>query len=271
MTKPHYVASVGNDDKERLAIQHECFAEGTADFVRRINITEGMHVLVVGCGGGDETVMIAKRVGKTGSVTAIDISNEQIEIAREKVKREKLTNITLRVLAAEDLGELVDKYDVVYCRMVLVHVSDPKIVLRLMYERVKVYGIVACEEPDISTCFSVPKSDAFIKHINLLCDFMKRSGRDPDFGSKAYQVFREIGFSDINLNFSQPAIIDKRLQLAAPMSAKSCKPQYIALGLVTELEANSIIAQIEKDIIESENTLLGQCRMMQIYGIKKDR
>jgi SAM-dependent methyltransferase len=222
----------------------------------------------VGCGGGDETVMIAKKVGVTGRVTAIDISAEQIGIARENIKNEKLTNVDFKVLAAEDLNELKEKFDLAYCRMVLVHVKNPKIVLQYMKNCVVNNGLVACEEPDISSCFSVPKSEAFEKHIHLLCEFIKKNDCDPDLGSKMYKIFHDIGFSQIDICFFQPAITDKRLRLAAPLSAKSCKPQYVALGLITESKADNLIHQITKEVVDPEHVLLGQCRMTQIYGIK---
>lgn len=268
MSNPSYVASVGNSDKERLSIQHETFARGTEAFLDRLKVTQGMSVLVVGCGCGDETIMIANKVGPSGNVTAIDISSEQIATAQEKVIEEKLTNITLKTLAAENLSELKEKFDLVYCRMVLVHILDPKQVLQLMKECAKDGGIVACEEPDISSCFSIPSVDAFNKHIHLLCEFIKKRGCDPDFGSKTYQVFHEIGLSHINIDFFQPAITDKRLKSAASLSAKSCKPQYISSELASEIEVDNMISKIEQELVNQGNTLLGQCRMTQISGIK---
>ncbi len=268
MSSMHYVASVGGSDKERLSIQHECFAKGTEEFINHLKIIEGMSVLVVGCGGGDETAMFAKKVGFNGKVTAIDVNPEQIAISQDKMNDEKHKNVTLKVLAAENLSVLNEKFDVVYCRMVLVHVVDPQKVLRLMLSQIKDDGLVACEEPDISSCFSTPKSEAFEKHIHLLCEFMKRRNCDPDLGSKMYQLFNEVGFSHIHINFSQPAITDKRLQLTAPMSAKSCKPQYVSLGLASENEVDIMISQIEKELVNQKNSLLGQCRMTQIFGKK---
>jgi len=269
MSKSHasYVASVGKEDEDRLAIQHECFEKGTEDFIDRLNIINGMKILIIGCGAGDETLLFAKRIGQSGSITAIDISEEQINVAKDKAERTGITNITFKTLAAENLMEIKDEFDVAYCRMVLVHIQYPKLILTLMLDRVKKNGIVACEEPDISTCFSIPKSEAFEKHISLLCEFIRKRNCDPDLGSKTYGMFKEIGFSTININFFQPAITDKRLKSAASMSAKSCGPQYIALGLATENEVKDLVSQIQHDL-ENQDSLLGQCRMTQIYGRK---
>ncbi len=267
MSQPRYVASVGDDDKERLAIQHESFLSGTEQFLTKLNLQDGMNVLVVGCGGGDETAMIAKKIRPTGTVTAIDISLDQINVCREKMNEEKINNVRFKTLAAEGLKELIGMFDVVYCRMLLVHVAKPREVLSLMMKKVKNGGILACEEPDISTCFTAPESPAFKKHIGLLCEFIRKSGCDPDLGSKTYQIFQEIGCSNISIDFFQPAITESRLKKASSLSAISCGPQYILAGLATESEVNNMINEIEIDVVQS-NTLLGQCRMTQIFGRK---
>ena len=82
------------------------------------------------------------------------------------------------------------------------------------------------------------------------------------------QIFHEIGLSHIDIDFSQPAITNKRLKSAASLSAKSCKSQYISSGLASESEVNDIILKIEKELVNQDNTLLGQCRMTQISGRK---
>lgn len=48
-----YVASVGEEDKKRLSLQHEIFAPGTEHFLKKIGLKSGMEVLVVGCGAAN--------------------------------------------------------------------------------------------------------------------------------------------------------------------------------------------------------------------------
>jgi ubiquinone/menaquinone biosynthesis C-methylase UbiE len=269
MPQSNYVVAVGQDDKNRLAIQHLSFASGTENFLNGIGIKPAMKILIVGCGAGDETVLIANKVGTSGHVTAVDSSPEQIEVAKERMATEKLTNITLTVLNAEDLDSIPEQFDIVYCRMVLVHVVDPKKVLEKMLARVKVNGKLACEEPDISTCFTIPNSKAFDKHINLLSKFLRKKGCDPDLGTKTYGIFKEIGCSNVKITLSQPAVTDEEQKNAALLSIINCGPQYISAGLATEEEVEHLILAIESEVVKVDNVIMGQCRMAQVSGTKE--
>jgi ubiquinone/menaquinone biosynthesis C-methylase UbiE len=268
MNKTQYVVAVGQKDKLRLAIQHQTFAQGTEAFLNRLGIIPSMNVLVVGCGAGDETALIANKVGLSGQVTGIDISPEQINVARKKLSLEKFSNVKLQVLAAEELGNLNEQFDIVYCRMVLVHIKNPENILERMLSKVKVGGKLACEEPDISTCFTIPHSPAFKKHIHLLCSFMKSNGCDPDLGSKLYALFEAIECSNIQVDFSQPAVIDTYKKNAALLSAENCAPQYVSSGLITQEESETMVRDIEIEVVRPNDVLMGQCRMTQIFGIK---
>lgn len=50
-------------------------------------IQEGMQVLDVGCGQGTFTVCIAEVVGRTGKVTAVDISDEEVNRMNQNLDR----------------------------------------------------------------------------------------------------------------------------------------------------------------------------------------
>ncbi len=267
MSEINYVAAVGKNDKIRLSIQHQTFLDGTDKFLQKIGIKPGMKILVVGCGAGDETVLIAKKVGSTGHVTAIDISPEQVEVCNERMSGESISNVTVRALDAINLDELSEQFDIVYCRMVLVHIIDPLLVLKKMLARVKSQGKLACEEPDISTCFTIPSSESFNKHIDLLCQFMRKNGCDPDLGSKTYKIFKDLGCNEVEINFHQPAVVDKEQKTAALLSAINCGPQYISSNLASKAEVDDMISGIEKEVVESD-VVLGQCRMVQVSGTK---
>lgn len=54
----------------------------------------GMRVLDLGAGTGDTTIDAARRVGPTGSVLAVDISQAMLDILAEEAGKAGLTNIT---------------------------------------------------------------------------------------------------------------------------------------------------------------------------------
>ncbi len=69
-----------------------------------LNISEGMVIADIGCGPGVYSVEIAKRVGNSGLVYAIDSSEYMINRAKLSVSAEKLNNVRFIKTDASDLS-----------------------------------------------------------------------------------------------------------------------------------------------------------------------
>ena len=93
--------------------------------MERGRIAAGDHVLDVGCGCGDSTLEIARRVGATGSVTAIDLSEPMLARARETARAAGLANTTFlhADAAAEPLP--AGRFGVLYSRFGVMFFADP--------------------------------------------------------------------------------------------------------------------------------------------------
>jgi precorrin-6B methylase 2 len=87
MTERHYVHVGGEEGRDRLRVLARIFAPATAALLDRIEIVAGMRCLDIGCGGGDVSVELTRRVGPRGAVTAIDFDGEALEIARREASR----------------------------------------------------------------------------------------------------------------------------------------------------------------------------------------
>src|SRR5438309_668098 len=55
------------------------------------NLREGETVVDLGCGGGLDVLLAAKRVGLTGKSIGIDMTSQMIDLARKNVARSGLT------------------------------------------------------------------------------------------------------------------------------------------------------------------------------------
>ncbi len=94
--------------------------------LREFGIREGMTVLDVGTGPGFYLPYLSKMVGEKGKVYAIDVQEEMVKRAREKVEKEKLTNV--EVLRSEENSiPLPDRsVDFVFMAFTFHELEDPK-------------------------------------------------------------------------------------------------------------------------------------------------
>jgi ubiquinone/menaquinone biosynthesis C-methylase UbiE len=74
----------------RLETLHEKLQLMKLNLARSAGIQVGMKVLDVGCGQGTFTVCIAKIVGGTGKVTAVDISDEDLDTMNQNLDKYKV-------------------------------------------------------------------------------------------------------------------------------------------------------------------------------------
>jgi ubiquinone/menaquinone biosynthesis C-methylase UbiE len=92
----------------------------TADLAQ---LTPGEAVLDVGCGTGDLTLELARRVGSSGLVAGIDAAPEMVARARQKARRRHLA-IDFRVEPVEQLSFADQTFDVVVNSLVFHHLPD---------------------------------------------------------------------------------------------------------------------------------------------------
>jgi protein-L-isoaspartate O-methyltransferase len=94
------------------------FEENSALLLKNLNLRSGMHVADIGAGSGFYSSLISKRIGN-GKVYAVDVEPQMILFLNERIKEEKLSNVTT-VLGSEtsvalasssiDMMLLVDVY-----------------------------------------------------------------------------------------------------------------------------------------------------------------
>ena len=95
-----------------------------APFLAEAAITPHAHVLDVGCGSGETTIQAA-RIAAAGSVTGIDLSTRQLDLARRRAEKEGLANVRFEQADAQvaDLGAA--RYDRVISRTGVMFFGDP--------------------------------------------------------------------------------------------------------------------------------------------------
>src|ERR1700751_3769196 len=84
----------------------------------------GMNVLDLAAGTGEPGITIAHHVGPKGHVTALDQSQELLDIAAERARQRGLTNFSMRQADAHNLPFADNSFDLASCRFGVMFFSD---------------------------------------------------------------------------------------------------------------------------------------------------
>jgi SAM-dependent methyltransferase len=85
---------------------------------------DGHRVLDVAAGTGEQTVLAARRVGRDGSVVAVDLAPQMLALAADAVKQAGLLNVETRVLDARNLDVKPESVDAAISRLALMLIPE---------------------------------------------------------------------------------------------------------------------------------------------------
>ena len=89
------------------------------------HIVPGEHVLDVGCGCGSTTLELARRVGRQGSATGVDISSVMLERARRTAAQAGLENAFFENADAQTHAFTPSSFDLVFSRFGVMFFAHP--------------------------------------------------------------------------------------------------------------------------------------------------
>jgi len=140
--------------------------------IERSGIKQGMRVLEVGCGSGAFVTSVARVVGKTGKVYALDIQPamlRQLKVKLTKPENQDIKNIKLILGSAYKLPFEDNSIDLVYMVTVLQETPDNQKALKEAGRVLKPGGVLAVTEflpdPDYplkSTTIKIGEEAGFI-------------------------------------------------------------------------------------------------------------
>lgn len=118
------------------------FLKPRRNIVKEVGITEGFHVLDYGCGPGSYVTAVAKLVGKSGKVYALDINPIAIKTVEKIASKRQLTNVET-ILSDHKTGLPDSSIDVVLLYDTFHDLSDPNTVLEELHRVLKPNGILS--------------------------------------------------------------------------------------------------------------------------------
>ena len=239
----------GLERQKQLA---QTFSPSTIKFLDEIGDLKGANALDLGCGIGETTRMLEKRTEKSGSVVGVDFDQNLIDSAKSLTDRDNITYIKgdAHSLTFED-----GSFDVVYARLLLLHVEEPMAVLKEMLRVCKPNGKVIVHDGDFSTLYTAPDGaggDGLNKLFSLF--------RNSRIGSQLWHMFRECGYDQVEFRVDRMLVREESGKRLTLMTVEAMQEAAVKSGLMTSEEVSNLISTFRHGMKDG-NYLIGYPEM----------
>jgi SAM-dependent methyltransferase len=189
---PYIFDNSDDREAERLAGIQAAWDPGTFRHLTDLGVDEGWRCLEVGAGAGSVARWLCERVGEKGSVRATDINTtllEALDIPNLEVRRHDIQSEAL------PRGE----FDLIHCRLVLMHLPARDQALRKMADALAPGGWMLVEDISFAGTATATRrgSITFRSLIAPLKAMLRAHGADVDFGRRLPILFNRLGLTDV--------------------------------------------------------------------------
>ena len=266
-----YIIRGGLEGRERLRVLARAMYPTTTALFDRVGIVSGMSCLDVGCGGGDVTRELARRVSPGGRTVGLDRDGTMLAIAREEADRDADVAVEYRegdVLAAE----LAPEYDLVYVRFLLTHMPDPEAAAARIAAGLRPGGVLIVEDIDFTGSFCHPASAAYDRYAELYTQAAWARGVDPNIGPRLPQLLVTAGCRRVRMNVVQPTGMtpdghEGDVKLVSALTLENVADSAIAEGLATREEIKAVLDELYR-LASDAVTVLAIPRIVQAWGYR---
>jgi predicted O-methyltransferase YrrM len=262
-----YAIRGGRSGRERLRVLSHILQTGTLNFLDRVGLRPGMTCMDVGCGGGDVTRELARRIGSRGRVVGLDMDSTQLEIVRAESAAQNITNADYRVVDVNDPPGNFGDFDLVYTRFLLCHLKAPTSVLSWMAGCLKPGGVLAVEDCDFTGHFCYPPQPAFDRYVELCGEVMRRRGGDPNIGLKLPQMVTDAGLIIGGVAVAHPSDVDGDVKLLNALTMENIAESVLSDGLAISEEVDHLVSALNASA-HDKATFASMTRTIQVWARK---
>ena len=210
--------------------------------LNKLNFNEEENVLDIGCGCGHTTLNIAKRIGPSGNVTGLDISEPMLKRAKESAVEMSITNTSFKCVdvQTEDLGDQI--YSAAFSRFGVMFFEDSISAFKNINKSLISGGylsFVCWQSPAVN-----PWQSLFIQEVKKFLDLPSPPPRSPGpfaFMESEYvsSILEESKFQDITIEGHEAEV-----NMFSGRSLSDSVKDYISI--------NPVVTQMLKESSENQ-------------------
>lgn len=165
------------------------------------SLKEGETVLDLGSGAGFDAFLASSRVGKTGKVIGVDMTDEMLEKARANAKKGNYANVEFRKGDIENLPVDDNSVDAIISNCVINLAPDKEKVFKEAYRVLKTGGRLMISD----VVLIKPLPEELKNDKDLLIGCISGAILKQDY----LKLLKQAGFSDIKIHKEMPAFLEE--------------------------------------------------------------
>jgi SAM-dependent methyltransferase len=260
MTTPakasEYIMGYSDEEHARLEEQASLLEPATRNVLEKIGVAKGWRCLDVACGTASVTRLLGGMVGPTGAVYAIDLDETYGAPAIRKLNSAGKNNFSFQKL--DVTGEAAPDgapFDLVYTRLLILHMAEPLKVLQNMWSWVKPGGVIVVEDYDMLPAITFTEGGRSAEGGELVRKIFAAMKKDVRIGTSIPRKFLQAGIGpsdgvEVGASFVSGK---ENIERIIPVLI-SLKPVALKFGIVADGEIETLVAAMAHEAKEPHIT-----------------
>jgi SAM-dependent methyltransferase len=267
-TGDDYVLPTGSADAARLDLIHSVYGPLSFKGLEAANIAGALRAADIGCGTGTVSRWMAERMGPNSQVDGVDISSEQIAVARLHERDTKSGKVSFVEGSAYEPPLPANSYDVVFCRLVLCHLREPARAVAQMVQLLKPSGKLVLVDMDLRTAFTMPHSADYAAWLHEgSSKHDKNIGVDYQIGFRLHALLQAAKLRTTFLAADQPIFNRGPEKFLWEKTWANALPFVVAAGTMTQERGERLLAGMAKHT-KHEDVWVAMVKMFVAVGEK---
>ena len=265
----NYVLPTGSADKARLDVIHEVYAPVSIRGLEAAGMDGARRAADIGCGTGTMSRWMAARMGSGSAVDAIDISEDQLAVARGVPAAAGSGTITYRLASAYDPELPEGQYDLAFVRLVLCHLKEPDKAVAAMARLLKPGGRLVLVDMDLYSVLPMPASEHYQRWLDGARTHQRNIGVDYAIGTRLHDLFSGAGLETAFIAADQPIYNGGSGKHLWENTWRVALPYLVKAGSMTEAEGAEVIGGIAAHNARPD-VWIGVAKMFAAVGRKSE-